>query len=246
MLSTDSKLLQAQAMMAGKASKIPETKRMIIKLGPKPAYDPVQSQLMCPICDKPTNNRDPHDYSKPAPCNILCAKKQAWFNICPPLFRETNVFKLPNPRAYEEVMAWKYGPEGLLLVGASRLGKSRSAYCLLYRLFEAGKIIRVFGGGEFEDQYGKATYNGNGISWLKSVATADIIYFDDLGKGVLTERADSGLWRLVNLRAEQMLPIIITTNSNGSNMLDITSTNRGESLVARLREFCQIIDFGNK
>src|SRR5262245_12382620 len=60
--------------------------------------------------------------------------RHAWENLCPLTYRETCPEQLPNPHKFEEVQKWQYGPKGLVLVGPTRRGKTRSVWSLLKRL----------------------------------------------------------------------------------------------------------------
>lgn len=197
--------------------------------------------LRCPVCGEPTDRRDRWDYFVALPCSTACEREKRWQAICPPLYQETDVQRLPE--ASTRVLEWEYQGVGLLLIGPTGLCKTRTAYLLLKRLFDEGKTIRAFGATQFEDQCGQAYGEGNGPSWLQNICEADVVFLDDLGKGVFTQRAEAGLASLVEHRTSHHLPIITTTNLGGAELKNITSENRGAPLIRRLREFCTIIEF---
>jgi DNA replication protein DnaC len=70
-----------------------------------------------------------------------------------------------------------------------------------------------------------------------------LIYFDDLGKLKLTERAEAELFGLIERRCANGCPIIATTNDTGETLSSRMTDNRGEAMVRRLREFCETIRF---
>jgi hypothetical protein len=80
---------------------------------------------------------------------VACARERerrclesSWKNLCPPGYRNTILEQLPNLAKFEEVQKWQYGPTGLLVVGPTRRGKTRSVWKLLERLhFEHRRII---------------------------------------------------------------------------------------------------------
>jgi hypothetical protein len=81
---------------------------------------------------------------------VACVRKverrclvSSWKSLCPPGYRNTTSEQLPNVAKFEEVQRWQYGPKGLLVVGPTRRGKTRSVWKLLERLHvnERRKII---------------------------------------------------------------------------------------------------------
>lgn len=79
--------------------------------------------------------------------------------------------------------------------------------------------------------------------WLDSVAKKPLLFFDDLGKLKMTERAEVELFGLIDRRCSNELPIIATTNDTGDTLASRMTDNRGPALIRRLREFCTPIQF---
>ena len=67
--------------------------------------------------------------------------ERSWEELCPPGYRNTIPEQLPKLPKFEEIQKWKYGPMGLLLVGPTRRGKTRSVWKLLERLHFEGRNI---------------------------------------------------------------------------------------------------------
>lgn len=177
-------------------------------------------------------------------------RRQDAFNMtCPPLYLETEDKRLPQG-PFNRVMEWTYGPKGLLLMGDSGKGKTRVAWRLLHRVMVLDKPIRetsrnvaVFDCVGFGHALALAYRNEHAEEWLEGLTIIPIIFFDDLGKLKLTERAEAELFGLVERRCARKLPIIATTNDTGQTLADRMTENRGAAMIRRLREFCDVIQF---
>ena len=53
-----------------------------------------------------------------------------WRKICPLDYLATDINRLPDQRAFRQVMDWQYGPNGIFLCGGTGAGKSRRAWIL--------------------------------------------------------------------------------------------------------------------
>jgi DNA replication protein DnaC len=171
------------------------------------------------------------------------AARALWLEICPPLYQATDPARLPQ-RALAEVLAWHYGPEGLLLRGATGTGKTRAAFLLLNRLvLEERRGVRAFDGLGFEHECVRRFRGGTGEDWADELAEVDLVFLDDLGKGCFTPRAEAELCSLIERRAANNLPIIATTNMTGADLAAKATDDRGPPMVRRLREFCRCVVF---
>lgn len=146
-----------------------------------------------------------------------------------------------------EVLAWQYGPTGLLLIGGTGGGKTRAAWLLLRRLFDEGRKIKAFDCLAFAHEIGRRFRDGEGEdgpeTWIDSLAETEIVFFDDFAKNVFTDRAESEIFGLIERRTANLLPIIATSNLTGADIERKTSADRGAPLVRRLREFCEVVIF---
>ena len=212
---------------------IHETKTVVINDKPK-------TGLICPTCfDNAAMERDEAERAEQ-----LAGREQLYLHLCPPLFRETDPFRLDQEKL-QDVLSWTYGPKGLLLVGPTDRGKTRMAFLLLKRLILAGRDVAVFDCASFahkaSELFGEG--KGRGQAWVKGLSAIDVLFFDDIGKNPMTERAEAEFYTVVDRRTTHMLPIIGTTNMTGVQLKAKTSEDRGAPLVRRLREFCEIVSF---
>jgi DNA replication protein DnaC len=176
--------------------------------------------------------------------NTKAARLARWNAICPPDFQLTTASKLPSPSKLQTVLRWQYGPRGLTLHGNTGKGKSRCAWELVKREFFAGKTVRALGtdaGFEYARQFAASTEQA--ARWVESHIAVDLLLLDDVLKVKLTESFESALFGIISGRTEHRRPIIFTTNDSGESLIARMSTDRGEALVRRLREFCESISF---
>ncbi|NBR91550.1 MAG: ATP-binding protein [Rhodobacteraceae bacterium] len=65
-----------------------------------------------------------------------------------------------------------------------------------------------------------------------------LLAFDDLGKERLTQRLESDLFAIIDERTSNLRPTIITTNYNGTTLLErFNNKETGEALLRRIREY---------
>ena len=182
----------------------------------------------------------------------LCAKcehesRVAKFDVvCPPLYRECDPKLLPPGSAahLETALQWKFGPRGLLLTGVTNKGKSRIAWQVIRAAFiERPLSFRFFDCIAFGHEIARHYRAEDCEEWLEKLAALDLIFFDDLGKLKMTERAEAELFGLIERRTANMLPIIATTNDTGETLAARMTEQRGPAFVRRLRDFNDVIQF---
>ena len=175
----------------------------------------------------------------------LC-RLEAWKRICPADYLDTVPSKLPFPMKLNNVLAWQYGPKGLLLHSPTGAGKSRCAWMLLKREWEAGRTVKSLNasaGLTYAEKYSRSPAEVG--LWIDRLCQTDLLLMDDVFKSKLTDSFESALFIIVMHRTEHKLPIIVTTNDNGDSLLQRLSPDRGEPLVRRIKEFCKSIAFSN-
>jgi DNA replication protein DnaC len=175
--------------------------------------------------------------------NIMTSIEETVF---PAIFKMTNPDRLPDQQAYRQCMDWDYGPEGLLLHGPTRTGKSRTAWELTRRELNAGRTVAVMDSltalrlaFEFEHSETFAA-----VQCLRML-DADILLLDDPFKVSLAESVESAVFTLIDQYTQNAKPLIVTLNDTGSSLGARMSHNRSEPIISRLREFCRAIQFGS-
>jgi DNA replication protein DnaC len=172
----------------------------------------------------------------------LAQREELWCQMCPPLYRQTEPSRLPQD-ALRQVLGWRYGARGLLMLGVTGAGKTRAAWLLLRRIYDEGHKIHAFDALAYGHECARRFLDGTGERWAQMLATAELVFFDDLGKCPVTERVEAELVGLIERRTANLLPVVATTNMTGAELIKKGSSDRGAPMVRRLREFCESVTF---
>ena len=172
-------------------------------------------------------------------------RNEAWRIICPPLYQDNDLAKLPlHPEILTRVLNWKIGPKGIALAGPTGGGKTRAMYMLLERLHQEGRFVTAISAKQFERYVHQMFDKENDArEKVRRIRRAEILFIDDIGKEKYTERVESEFYDLIETRSANLRPIIWTANTNGPELLSMMSPDRGEPILRRLRESTEIITF---
>lgn len=173
-----------------------------------------------------------------------------WKRLCPQEFRlttecngSTSIAKLELAQPLmSHVMQWK-GPKGLIIRGRTGRCKSRVMWRLMRRLWLEGRTITVLTAAQFDRQCRDAGGNFTLTEWFESLANVDVLFIDDLGKAQWTQGTEAQFFDLVDQRAREHRPMMITTNDDSTSLAAQLSDNRSEPLIRRLKEFCESVVF---
>jgi DNA replication protein DnaC len=170
----------------------------------------------------------------------------SWKHLCPPEYRNTIFEQLPNLAKFEQAQKWRYGPMGLLLVGLTRRGKTRSAWNLLERLhFDERREILAFAPMDLKLAVAAAWQDAETAEdWIFRLRNVDVLFFDDLDTVKFTEAVEETIYDAFEFRPMHRRPVIATVNRSGRELAARMNTNgRGAKIVERMREYCQVINF---
>ena len=214
--------------------------------------------FQCHTCNREWSRKSKEDERATGDVNTIlcgdCARKkreEAFAIICPSLYQKTDASRLPQEQL-KKAMDWKYGSRGAILLGETGKGKSRVAWSLLKRVLVDDKPLPNsrtildfiwFDATSFGHEVIRSYRDETADIWLERVSTCALVFFDDLGKLKLTERAEVELFGVIERRCANELPIIVTTNDTGDSLAARMSDNRGPAMIRRLREFCEPIQF---
>jgi DNA replication protein DnaC len=97
--------------------------------------------------------------------------------------------------------------------------------------------------GEFDRAARDAAGKFQLTEWFESLASSDVLFMDDLGKGKWTAATAGQFWELIDARSKEARPVFITTNCSGETLVRSLGLNKdvAEPLLRRLRESCKAL-----
>jgi hypothetical protein len=169
--------------------------------------------------------------------------ESAWQEICPPLYRDTDLRQIPAP-LMDAVNGWT-GERWLGFAGRPGTRKTRAAFVALRRMHYAGKECHAITGTQLRrlltDAYADdPSDRAEARATVKRIRTCRFLLLDDLGKQRFTEAAQEDVFDLLETRAAYRRPIIWTTNSGKEALADRLSSDRSSAIIRRLAEFSDI------
>lgn len=146
------------------------------------------------------------------------------------------------------VRGWKRGARGIYAVGRSGRGKSRSIYALARRLAVDELVpVRYLLQTEITREINRDGLNGF-LEKMDHIRRCPVIVWDDFGKfAAIGSRKDllfSEIESLIDYRFTHELPLLVSSNARDSDLIEIFGKLRGEPILRRLVEGCEIVDFG--
>lgn len=173
-------------------------------------------------------------------------RRLAWQRLCPPAYRDTSIACLPNVDKFQEVQRWQYGPRGLILIGPPRSGKTRSAWKLLERLHSERRKIVPLTPMDLKLQVARAWQDIETVEdWIDGLRQVEVLFLDDLDTVKFTEAVEETIYDLFEYRPVHRRPVICTLNLTGAELAArMDAKGRGAKIVERMREYCDVINFG--
>lgn len=173
----------------------------------------------------------------------------------PALFRDTEVSRL-HP-SIQKAVEWK--PEGdksgLLLHGTTGIGKTRAIWEIIRKQWvESAKRDRQLAYQfltmrKIEGMIEKGFDDRQHARMLEGLIELPFLVIDDFGKERLTQRMASDLFAIIDERSTAKRPTIISTNYNGTTLLerfDSRDIETGKALIRRLKDYYQMAGMAEK
>jgi len=173
----------------------------------------------------------------------------------PALFRDTEVSRLHL--SIQKAVEWK--PEGdksgLLLHGTTGIGKTRAIWEIIRRQWvEQAKRDRQLAYQfltmrKIEGMIEKGFDDRQHAKMLDGLIELPFLIIDDFGKERLTQRMASDLFAVIDERSTAQRPTIISTNYNGTTLLerfDSRDVETGKALIRRLKDYYQMAGMAEK
>lgn len=171
----------------------------------------------------------------------------------PEIFRDTEVARL-HPKV-QDALNWK--PEGdvtgLLLHGTTGVGKTRGIWEVICRLWKAKALkdrqleYKFLTMRKLEGLIEKSFDDRQHAKMIDSLIEVELLILDDFGKERLTQRMASDLFSIIDERSTARRATIISTNFNGSSLLerfDGRDKETGVAMIRRFKDYYKIIGIG--
>lgn len=172
----------------------------------------------------------------------------------PEIFRDTDLMLL-HPKIRQQVEEWNPSGDksGLLFHGNSGVGKTRGLWEVVRRAWvkETEKSVNmkfmVLTMRKFEGMIEKGFQDKEHAEVIEGIINAKLLAIDDFGKERLTSRLASDFFAVIDERSTARRPTIITTNFNGSALIE-RFENRdketGVALIRRLKDYYTCVGIG--
>jgi DNA replication protein DnaC len=198
--------------------------------------------LRANICDQCAKQRDARD-----PVSMRNEKrKQIWDHMVGPYYYTFDPDRLPQAISGHVDEAFRWHPDsarGVGFLGRSRTGKSRVLFELGRKLFIQGHDVYPTSGIEFAEKVQSQVMDRDGFeAYMQRVKNCKILLLDDCDKLNFTPAVEASYYGMLEYRRRFQRPILASVNSNGKAMAAAASDNRGEPIVNRLRDLCEIIE----
>jgi len=168
-----------------------------------------------------------------------------WKEVPKELFHDTTIGRI-NTLLVSAINSWKYGSQGLGMMGKPGEGKTRAAVLLLKDNHHSGRSICYMKAVKLT-QYARDQFSDE--SEIKNTARERInkaykcklLLLDDIGKGRLPASAEELLFGIIDERSERGLPIIWTSNASGKELHAMFSPDKADAILRRLSEFSTVV-----
>lgn len=192
-------------------------------------------------------NKEDEESAKRMSKESMNLRMERWEILCPDLYRKSPTDFI-DPVKFRDIVSYKTGPIGLMIVGPSRVGKTTSVWNLLHKLYVLeGKTFKAISEPEFTIERDKYSRNGNLETFLNTCIRSDIFFLDDLGHAATNARNLEELYHVIEKRTSWKKPIIVTsqfTRDELSNKGNKTGSYKTAlAIMNRISSFCRFVQF---
>ena len=159
--------------------------------------------------------------------------------------RETDASRLDQEKI-KRVLDHQLNGRGLLIIGKTGMGKTRSMWLLVRELMvNRGRDVRVYSSSELKELLSNAHLQRHAHKdTIEGIIRCDVLCIDDLGKEKSSDSWEQDLFTIIDKRMLNKKPVVITSNFNGDLMIaKYNDVHKIEPMVRRLREFCDTVSF---
>ena len=211
-------------------------------------------RAMCPPAHEACIDQRVADRAEKVQDTTDAERRAQWAKICPEEFREPfsinrvdSAIRETVRRNYAKIMAWRFeSRRGIIAYGRTSRCKTRILFKLCEREFMAGRSVEYVRHPDFRETVSRLSFSDQVAArrYVRKFEQADIVLFDDLGKGRITEASEEAIESLINHRKMFRKPIFFSTNDGADSLQARLSADRGEPMIRRILDFCEDFDFG--
>lgn len=169
-------------------------------------------------------------------------RQELYEKTCPVIFRETDLEKLPNRKAYD--LAVQNNARSLLLHGLTGTGKSRAGWEIVRLSMMDGKSVKILdstAGIRFASKFSDGSETVE--SWLDALCETELVFLDDVFKNKMTDAFEGFIYSIIDQRMNNRRQLIASCNDTGESLSNRLTSDRAEPFIRRLRESCMAIQF---
>lgn len=218
---------------------------------------------VCPDCLE----REEREREEKERLNALeSRRKSEWELTVPPLYRSTDVNHKDYPtKIHAKAISWtdtvfsgqSDSKPFFGIIGPSGKCKTRIASQMIKNAIWKDKSTEWINATSFQklvqNQWSKksvtssvfesATVGETARDQIETIRSCDLVVFDDLGKGRLTETVAGAIYDLIEDRTANSRAVIWTSNAKLDDLLKMLPKDSGLPIIRRLIEFSVIVKF---
>jgi hypothetical protein len=130
-------------------------------------------------------------------------RKSEWQRLCPPRYQRDLPDEFLVRPWVNGVLRWRYGPEGLLVVGDTGTGKTWVMWWLLRRLLEERHSVVTLDAVTYRSGLTTAARQGDAADYARRLVLVDVLYWDDFGQTHLSGAASEMLLHVIEQRTSR-------------------------------------------
>lgn len=190
------------------------------------------------LCNRCQTDRD-DDQRARVRRNAEADRAEAVRRVIPPMYLAIPEASIPIALQKEINDKWN-PPKGIGIIGPAGTFKTTAlAHFLANAMEKWGKRCEFINGAEFSRVAGSIAVGRD--EKIRDLRTAEILLFDDIGKGKFTETSEQELWALLEYRTSHLKPTLWTANSGAKKLSGMLSDDRSASIIGRLGDYSEII-----
>ncbi len=202
---------------------------------------PFSEVVRCEECAAKEYQRESHAYEAGEAAKRQERLDGVFYSKCPKVMQQLDRDQFPSDlETYDAIMSAPLTDKGIIILGITGAGKSRTMWQLAKRLITQDAVnVEILEDCRFgrmiECSYDKGMSGHDAL--IKQFQYAGVLMIDDLGKAKMTGRIESDLFDIIDYRYAEGRPTVITTQFIGETLLRrFTCKETGAALVRRIKE----------